>query len=47
MPMLVSSAASPIGRKPAISADATPRIQVIRVGAWCFGSVVDSQAGSS
>ncbi len=32
IPILVSSAASPIGRNPAITADATPTIQVTQTG---------------
>jgi predicted nucleic acid-binding Zn ribbon protein len=46
MPMLVSSAASPIGSRPAMTADATPTIQVIRVGTRRTGSVWANQRGS-
>lgn len=42
MPMLVGSAASPIGRNPATAADATPTIQVTGVGTcrvgWVFAN---------
>ncbi len=44
--MLVSSAASPIGRKPAITAEATPTIQVTRVGTCRVGCVFANHLGS-
>jgi hypothetical protein len=47
MPRLVSSAASPIGRNPAMAADATPTIQVTRVGTCRVGWVFANHLGSS
>ncbi len=43
--MFVSSATIPIGRTPASTAEATPRIQVTRVGTWRFGSVFANHFG--
>ena len=44
--MLVSSAASPIGRNPAMRADATPSTQVMRFGTRCFSLVLENHGGS-
>ncbi|CAM5736299.1 hypothetical protein STENM223S_11531 [Streptomyces tendae] len=45
--MLVSSAASPMGRNPAMAADANPTIQVTRVGTCRVGWVLANHLGSS
>ena len=47
IPMFVSSAASPIGRNPAITAAIIPRTQVIRVGTCVVGDVYPTHFGSS
>jgi hypothetical protein len=46
MPMLVSSATTVMGRKPANSAEPMPMIHVTRVGTFRFRSVTANQAGS-
>ncbi len=45
--MLVSSAASAIGTNPAMTPDATPTIQVTRVGTCRVGCVLANHRGSS
>jgi hypothetical protein len=47
IPMLVSSAASPIGRNPAMAPDAKPTIHVTRVGTCRVGCVFANHRGSS
>ena len=47
MPMLVSSAASAIGRKPAIRPEPMPTIHVTRTGTRCLESTLANHLGSS